>query len=400
MEERLVSATAVTQGPGQHYFGYYDKNQFDASDRYLLGLECDVMGRLQQPDDSATIGIVDLEQGNEWIPVAESAAWNWQMGCMAEWLPGTDRTIIYNDRREGAFVSVITDIERGEQRVLPHPVFEIAPDGRSALTLNFSRLWNVRPETGYCGVEDPWDDLPEPDEDGIFRLDLDTGETTLVISHLDMAEFQPAAQMPGDGKRYFTHLNFNEDGSRFMFWYRCAAINTRRQSYHSGIYTASADGRDMYLLNDNNSHSTWFDSKRVLAWATHKGNGRHTYLFADQTSDFEIVGKGVLEFNGHATFSPNRQWLLTDMAPDEESKRAVVLYSCAANCCVALGRFHSMPELAGALRCDLHPRWSRDGTRICIDSVHGGSRQMYLCDVTETVSESDPIDIAERGRTR
>ena len=386
MEERLLSATAVAHGPKQHYFGYYDKDPFDTSGRYLLGLECDVIGRLQQPDDRAMIGILDLEQGSEWVPVAETAAWNWQMGCMAEWLPGTDKTIIYNDRRDGAFVSVITDIERGEQRVLPNPVFEIAPDGQSALTLNFSRLWDVRPETGYCGVKDPWTDCPAPEEDGIFHLDLDTGKTDLVISHRDMAEFQPVSQMPRDCKRYFTHLLFNKDGSRFMFWYRCASSNGR---WSSGVYSASTDGRDIYLLNDNNSHCTWFDRDRILAWATHESNGIHTYLFGDQTRDFEIVGKGVLEFNGHATFSPNKQWLLTDMAPDEESKRALVLYSCAANNCVVIGRFHSMPELTAALRCDLHPRWSRDGTKICIDSTHEGSRQMYLVDVTDIVSKTN-----------
>jgi hypothetical protein len=42
------------------------------------------------------------------------------------------------------------------------------------------------------------------------------------------------------------------------------------------------------------------------------------------------------------------------------------------------GRFYSPPELAGACRCDLHPRWSRDGRRVCFDSAHEGTRQMYL----------------------
>jgi len=96
IENRTVPCVRVTNGPRQHYYGYYDSRQFDASDRYLLGLECDVIGRLQKPGDRAVLGVVDLEHGNEWIPVAETAAWNWQMGCRAEWLPGTNKTIIYN----------------------------------------------------------------------------------------------------------------------------------------------------------------------------------------------------------------------------------------------------------------------------------------------------------------
>ena len=39
------------------------------------------------------------------------------------------------------------------------------------------------------------------------------------------------------------------------------------------------------------------------------------------------------------------------------------------------------------LRGDLHPRWSRDGKYLCIDSKCSGQRQMYLFDISEIVSE-------------
>ena len=41
------------------------------------------------------------------------------------------------------------------------------------------------------------------------------------------------------------------------------------------------------------------------------------------------------------------------------------------------------PRLGKIARCDLHPRWNRDGRQVCIDSVHEDQRQMYLLDVSQ-----------------
>ena len=50
---------------------------------------------------------------------------------------------------------------------------------------------------------------------------------------------------------------------------------------------------------------------------------------------------------------------------------------------VDLGAFHSPPRYAGEWRCDAHPRFSRDGNTVCIDSPHGGDgRQLYELDVS------------------
>jgi hypothetical protein len=53
---------------------------------------------------------------------------------------------------------------------------------------------------------------------------------------------------------------------------------------------------------------------------------------------------------------------------------------------VTIGRFYSPPGLAEDIRCDLHPRWNRDGTQVCVDSAHEGERQMYVIDVSDLVT--------------
>ena len=55
-----------------------------------------------------------------------------------------------------------------------------------------------------------------------------------------------------------------------------------------------------------------------------------------------------------------------------------------------LGKFYLSTPPSIDLRCDLHPRWSRDGKYVCIDSAHeNAQRQIYLLDVSRIVSSVD-----------
>ena len=53
---------AVTRMPKHHFFGYYDKHQWDAPGRYLLGHEVSFIDRPPRPDDEITLGFVDLKK--------------------------------------------------------------------------------------------------------------------------------------------------------------------------------------------------------------------------------------------------------------------------------------------------------------------------------------------------
>jgi len=50
---------------------------------------------------------------------------------------------------------------------------------------------------------------------------------------------------------------------------------------------------------------------------------------------------------------------------------------------IDVGSFRHPGHIRGDWRCDLHPRWSRDGRLITFDSVHEGSRQIYVADVSD-----------------
>lgn len=375
-----LPAHPVTRGPRHHFFGYYDKSPWDTAMRRMLALETTFMDRSPTGKDPALVGVIDLEHNREFTPVAESYAWHWQQGNMLRWLPGSDdREIIFNDLREGQFVAVVLDLATGRERVLPRPVYALTPDGRGAVTVNFTRLHHFYAGYGYPGGPDDGQlDNPAPEDEGVWWLDLETGESRLVVSLAELAAYRPHSRMAGR-PRYLNHLLFNPGGTRFIMLDRWMV----GPGHLTRLYTASPDGPDLCLLADDDlvSHFDWYDSEHVLAWASVPGKGEHFFLFRDLSDEVKVVGSDVLTQDGHCSYSPDRQWLLTDTYPDREKMCTLILYHPATNRRFDLGRFYAPPQLADELRCDLHPRWSPDGRQVCFDSAHEGTRQMYLVEV-------------------
>ena len=101
---KVFRVRPITRGPKFHWFGYYDKLQFDPACRYVLGMEVDFEHRSPGQNDVISIGMVDLKDGDRWIELGKSRAWCWQQGCMLQWRPGSKNEIIFNDRRGGRFV--------------------------------------------------------------------------------------------------------------------------------------------------------------------------------------------------------------------------------------------------------------------------------------------------------
>ena len=315
----------VTDGPGKYFFGYYDKHQWDPTDRYLLGLEVPFDDRPPGLHDRARILRIDTHAGNRAEVVAETGAWCWQQGCMLQWLPGASDEIIYNDRIGDRYVAVILNLVSGRRRVLPRPVYTVSPDGRTALSLNFSRLAHTRPGYGYNGLPDPWRTDERPDEDGVYRMDLATGEHELVVSIRDLANMSPDPDMEGT-PHWVNHLLFNPRGDRFIFLHRWAA----GRSFKTRMYTANVDGSDLHRVPvDRASHFIWRDSDHLVVWATTERFGSAYHQCRDRSDELESIGAGVLTKDGHCTFSPDGQWMLTDEYPSAQGDRPLILYRLA-----------------------------------------------------------------------
>ncbi len=365
---------AITRGPKHHWFGYYDKLQFDPAGRYVLGMEVDFEGRTPTADDVVGIGMVDLAGGDRWIELGESRAWGWQQGCMLQWRPGSDREVIWNDRVDGRFVAWLLDVRSGERRMLPRPVYHLSPDGRWAVGLDFARLQVLRPGYGYVGVDSPTIAERAPDGSGIYRLDLETGESTEVVSLATIAAIPYPDSDPAD-RHWFNHLEWSPDGRRFIFLNRWSRPGMR--GFGTRMFTAAADGSDVRLVTDapGISHFIWRDARQISIW-----RGDYLLYRDDGSGESELLWRAP---NGHQSYLPDLDWLISDTYPQGPAREQWLhLYHLPTARIVPLGRFASPPEYTGEWRCDLHPRLSPDAGWATIDSTHGGDgRQLYLVDL-------------------
>ncbi len=116
-DESKIPIRCITSQPGFHWFGYYDKWQFDPSDRYVLSNKITFEHRTPKASDEIVVGMVDLMDNDKWIELGKSGAWGWQQGCMLQWVPGRKREVIWNDRQQGRFVSHMLDIETGKKKL-------------------------------------------------------------------------------------------------------------------------------------------------------------------------------------------------------------------------------------------------------------------------------------------
>ncbi len=368
----------LTQGPKHHWFGYYDKFQTDPTSRYVLGMEVNFEGRSPGVDDVIGVGMVDTQDNNRWIALGQSRSWCWQQGCMLQWRPGSADEILWNDRQGDRFVCHILNVRTKAMRTIPSPVYTVSPDGNTAMTTDFRRIQDMRPGYGYPGIPDPNAKVLAPKDSGIWRVNLRSGESELVIPISQIAAMPHPDGDIRSAKHYFNHVLLSSDGSRFVFLHRWRSPDAKR--FATRMLSAAPDGSDLRVVEQGRviSHFIWVDAAHLNIWVGPSGDEpQGFYLYADDgASTRELL---LARPDGHQSYLSGNRFLVFDEYPDEWDHRITLfLFEIERRRTSVLGRFLSPPAYTGEWRCDLHPRVGRDGKSLFIDSTHGGDgRQLY-----------------------
>lgn len=373
------AVTRVSPNDGyEYFFGYYDKSPWSADERYMLCMRAICTNKSVAPPEPLDVLLLDCENNYAPRKIGESRSWNVQQGCMAQWLgPDFNSKVIYNDFRDGSYRSVIINVETGEERLLPAPIYAVSQDGSFALTLDFSRLHRLRPGYGYANLPDTTEGQLIPDGPCIWRLDLATGDVSGVLDYADFARFETRPEMEG-AEHKVNHIMLNPSGTRFMVlhrWFQHGKKYTR-------LVTANVDGSDMFNLSDNDfvSHCFWKGDCEIISFMRRNDRGDHYYLFSDRSHEYKLLWPS-LKTDGHCSYSPDYKLVVTDTYPNR--KRLASIYLCCEDVAEPerVARVFAPFSYDFDTRCDLHPRWDRRGEKICFDSVHEGKRGLYMVPV-------------------
>lgn len=383
---RVKKVRQITEGPKHHFCAcYYGICPWDSTGRYLVVLETNFSDRLPTDNDKAKICLADL-QTRKLKVIAETSAWNFQQGAMVHWL-GTapDREIIYNDRIDGKLVSVILDVHSGKRRVLSRPVAAVAHDGKTAISVSFDRLAHVRADYGYAGGQDEHRDKPHPKEDGLFLIDLTTGESKLILSLDAIWNAEPLRGYEME-TLFVNHVLFNRTNDRLFFLSRMRDLDNRGV-LQTCCMTVDPTGANVRCVLPyavwGGSHYDWLDDRQLVVtrFQPEQDPAWVHLFFTDGKPGLNKLAPDVLTRDGHCHFSPDGRWLVTDSYPDAKRMQDLYLLRLDNKQAVRIARLREPPSYRGGWRCDLHPRWSRDSKQICIDSTHDDTRQVYIVEL-------------------
>jgi hypothetical protein len=371
---------------------------------------------MPNPEDKVDIGYFSLTEG-KWIKLSDSKAFNWQQGSMLQWIgPDFNSKMIFNDAFNGHFVSRIIDINTGKERVLPKAIYALDPNGKYSISLNFERSYFTRAYSYASIVDTKWD-TNIPPNDGVLKIDLQSGETNTIIKLADLIDI---GLIKNDevNSHWIEHIMLNPAGNRFAFYHRYGSADY----YDTELLTSDTNGNDIWKHpikeGDELSHLTWLDNENYLvtasfgnklknAWKTKpfKKNkisipialyrkllkplvprkiARGTldsYKYYVITRDkIGIQGKIMpmyLKQDGHPSYSQNKRFLLSDTYADNDGFRSLLLCDLKKEKVHQLGKFFSPFNNCG-WRADLHPRFSPDEKYIIIDSAHNGHHQILV----------------------
>lgn len=371
------------------FFGYYDVSPLGDDDTKSLAVLVPGGNKSPSADTVARVGYFDLTgDERQFVELGTTTLWCWQQSCRLQWHPSDGPNadhILYNTLTPHGGQCVIQHLRtRGVVKEFSRPVYATSSDGRYGFSLDFARLHRLRPGYGYAPLDEYTPNEKCPSDNGIWRVDLKTSRETLLFSIADIAAMSPLPSMEV-AEHYFNHILVNPSGTRFLFIHLWA----RGKQKSSRMITADLDGsaRHLVINSGHASHYYWDGNDRIICYSTLPGRGTHIFRYTDQSDAAEVLLAEQVKRDCHMSLAPDGNTLLLDSYPDEHRLQALALCDLRTQNRTDIASFYAPSNYSGEVRCDLHPRFNADGSKVCVDTVYRGKRALCILNIGAAVHD-------------
>ena len=377
----------ITFGPKHHFFGYIGQSQtipWNGTGRYIVGLRNNFQDHMPGPGEAADVILVDTEDEYAIEVIGRTQGWNPQQGTMFYWNPELpDTQVFFNDRdpETQKVFTVLYDFSE-KKRIREYRYDDtafgnsgVAQNGGYFLGLNYARMARLRLVTGYLGAADWTEGVAQPEDDGIFKANINTGEKDLIVSFAQMGaalkEYQPGVE---DVHLFINHTLWSRDDDRIYFYAR--GNFGKRGSRVNVPFTVNPDGSDLTIQRVFiGGHPEWLEGHQILG---HNENDLVVYDTDEQKIVKTLGDPSIFRSpGGDNAFSPDGKWIINGSGP--KGGTVYAMYRLADGAWAKTDTFDQQEWLSGDLRCDPAPCWNRTSDQVLFPSISDdGTRQMFM----------------------
>ena len=362
------------------FFGYYDKSPINIGNNIVLWHSVNQDKRNKHPNNSfIEVVVYDLVKESV-INTYQTTTWNWQQGARLQWL--TSDKYAFNDFDENLnkFITRVYSIQEDyELKRFEFPIQD-AFKNQYFLSLNYTRLNTLRPDYGYRNLPNLSEtELNTLNNDGIWYVDYKTGEGKLLISLETIVNFKYKDSFNA-GKHYVNHIMISPNGDKFIFLHRYFLNGVRNDR----LIQSDLQG-NMRLLSEHNmiSHYYWFGNSKVFGYMRGEDGTDGYYTINCEESSMILYDDEELQKYGDGHPNICGKKFVTDIYPDKSRTQTLIYGDLKRKEHIVLAHLHNNLKYDGEYRCDLHPRFSHDGTKVFFDTVHYGKRELCMMDLKD-----------------
>lgn len=403
---------AITEISRACFFGFYDICPWSHTQNKAVLLSVAPEFLKMPTTENASVCVWDISS-NVLHQIGETTGWNWQHGARQQWMQ--DETVIFNDVIDGNQCSIVVDLNGTEHAKYDMSVSCLHPNNKYGISVNYARLATSYSTYGYASARNSWIGK-SANEDGLWIVDLTSRKVSLMLSYEAICE---RTGIVYSDSMFVTHPDYSKSGNKLSF-FLIEETGAGTSVMRLMVYDFVMDHLTI-VTHEKSSHSTWIDDENIWCWARESSAVRMlsrsglfkmpgVSIIAKYARKFQsrtrntLLGEGFYIYNlksgrkvriaqdqlnedGHFSLHPSREILVGDTYPDSDGFLNLFIFSLKTQRRINIARvFHDVKTPEIALRCDLHPRWSRCGNEICFDFCENGVRRTAILNVSNAIS--------------